>query len=341
MEIALKESGEISLDHARKASQQLEEGNIGAAKVSLAEAEKSAGKHMKKIKYWIERHTVIQKRYQQQERELTANINNVLAKQQSVESQKRSAETQLGCERSELSRHRSDLSSAEDRLSDAKRRAREANTGKVATGVAAVLLTIFSFGAAAPVAAPLAVGAAGGAIAFGQAEKEAENDIRRCHGRIEDTARKISNIESSISSLSSTISQLSSERSSYMSQRSRLQEEKGKMKEVISFLLDAQKYGSNFSNTTEDCITRTALTGKVTVKAEARGYSLFDSKGTKRVLATFEEAWAVFQEMSENGSSYNFEMDFQCTRCSKSYQQFPHVSSGQLVCFSCHDDLEF
>ena len=332
----LKESGETSLFHARKASQKLEEGNIGAAKTSLAEAEISAGKHMKEIMYWIERHTVIQEHYEQQERELTANINNVLAKQQSVESQKRDAETQLGCERNELSRHRSDLSSAEDCLSDAKRRAREANTGKVITGIAAGLLTIFTFGAAAPVAAPLAVGAAGGAIAFGQAEKEAENDIRRCRGRIEDTARKISNIESSISSLSSTISQLSSERSSYMSQRSRLQEEKGKMKDVISFLLDAQKYGIEFFIATEGCIDHTDLTGKVTVKAEAQGYSLFDESGTKRVLATFEEAWKAFEEMNEKGSNYIFEIDFQCTHCSKSYREFPHVSSGQLICSSCY-----
>jgi len=123
--MALKKSGETSLDHARKASQQLEEGNTGAAKASLAEAEKSAGKHMKKIKYWIERYTVIQEHYQRKENDLTANINNVLAKQQSVEGQKRAAETQLGCERNELSRHRSDLSSAEDRLSNARRKARE------------------------------------------------------------------------------------------------------------------------------------------------------------------------------------------------------------------------
>ena len=79
MELTLKESGETSLDHARKANQQLEEGNIEAAKTSLAEAEISAGKHMRKIKYWIECYTVIQEHYQQQEGDLTANINNVLA----------------------------------------------------------------------------------------------------------------------------------------------------------------------------------------------------------------------------------------------------------------------
>ena len=332
----LKESGETSLFHARKASQKLEEGNIGAAKTSLAEAEISAGKHMKEIMYWIERYTVVQKHYQQQERDLTVSISNVLAQQESIERQKSAAETQLDCERVELSRYRSDLSSAEDRLSDAKRRAREANTGKVITGIAAGLLTVFTFGVAAPLAAPLAVGTVGGAIAFGQAEKEAENDIRRCRGRIEDTERKISQIESSISSLTSTISQLNDESSSYMSQRSRLQEENGKVKEVITFLLDAQMYGNEFFIATEGCIDCTDLTGKVTVKAEARGYSLFDESGTKQMLAAFEEAWKAFEEMNEKGSNYIFEIDFQCTHCSKSYREFPHVSSGQLICSSCY-----
>ena len=155
MELTLKESGETSLDHARKANQQLEEGNIEAAKTSLAEAEISAGKHMRKIKYWIEclhSHT----------RTLSAargrphcQHQQCSCKQQSVEHQKCNAETQLGRERNELSRHRSDLSSAEDRLSNARRKAREANTCKVISGIAAGLLTVFSFGAAAPVTAPL------------------------------------------------------------------------------------------------------------------------------------------------------------------------------------------
>lgn len=341
MALILKESGETSLVHARKANQEIQAGNIGAAKTSLAKAEMSARKHMKEIKYLIERYTAVQDHYQQQERDLTASINSVLEEEQSVERQKSAAETQLSCDRDELSRHRSDLSSAEDRLSNARRKAKEANTGKVITGIAAGFLTVISFGAAAPVTVPLAMGAAGGAIAFGKAEEDAENDIKRYRGRIEDSERKISQTQSSISSLSSSISQLSSEKLRYMSQRSRLQEEKGKMKEVIIFLLDAQRYGSQFSNATEDCMTRTALTGNIAVKAETRGYSLFDSKGTKRVLATFEEAWDVFEKMNENGSNYNFEMDFRCIRCNTSYREFPHVNSGQLICSSCYDSLEY
>lgn len=49
------------------------------------------------------------------------------------------------------------------------------------------------------------------------------------------------------------------------------------------------------------------------MKAEVQGYSLFDSKGTIRVLAMFAEVWDAFEEINENGSNYKFEIDFQCT----------------------------
>ena len=198
---------------------------------------------------------------------------------------------------------------------------------------------------AAPVAVPAVLGAAsvvGGATAGGLvvAVADAQSDIDRIRKKIEGTEAKIRQSESEVYSLSRVISQLSSQKSSYMTQRSNLQEEKGKMKEVIVFLLDAKMYRNKFSIATSACVHRTALTGKLCGKVETRGfqgYSLFDARGTKRVLATFEEAWAVFEEMTANGSNYSFKMNFQCTRCSNSHLQFPHVSGGRLICDSCHD----
>ena len=49
--MALKISGETSLSLARRASQEIQEGNIEAAKDSLAKAERSAGRHLKEVEY--------------------------------------------------------------------------------------------------------------------------------------------------------------------------------------------------------------------------------------------------------------------------------------------------
>ena len=318
----------------------MKKGNVGAAKASLAKAERSAGRHMKNNQYLIERLAVVLEHYKQKERDHTACMNNVLAQEQSVVSQKSAAEVQLSYKEQELScyRLRSDLSSAESRLSEARRKAEEANTGKVITGVAVGLLTIaiFTLSAAAPALGSVAMGTGMGALAFSQTEEDAEEDIRRCHARIYGIEEKKSQIKHSISSLSEYISQLSIQKSSYIAQCSHLQEEKGKIKEDIAFVLDAQQYWSQFSATTNNCINSTAYTGELVVKAEAQAYNLFDSRGTKRVLATLKEAWDALEEMNESGSNYNFEIDFKCTRCSNSYQQFPHVNSGQLICSSCH-----
>ena len=344
MALSLQESGKTSLDHARKASQEIQEGNIGSAKLALAKVETSTGMHLKEIEYLIERYSVVQDYYKQHERELTANINSVLEKEQSLENQKSAAATQLRSERAELSKNRSELSYAEGRLNDAQRKRRNANTGKVITWVSAGLLTLVTFatlGAAAPVTVPLAVGAVGGAVAFDQVEKDAQKDIERCRSRINDTQRKIGQIESNISSLSSKISTLNSQKSRYLDQRSCLQEEKGKMKKVIVFLQDAQIYGSQYSLEAKHCIDRTAHTGNLISRAETKGYSLFDSRGTERVLNSFDKAWDAFEKMNENGNSYNFKMDFQCTRCNSSYQQLPHVNSGQLICSDCHDAMKY
>lgn len=184
--------------------------------------------------------TLLCKIITRRKRELTASINNALEREQSLERQKSVAESQLSTERDELSRYRSELSSAEDSLSEARCKKKDANTGKVITGIAAGLLTVFFFGTAAPVTAPLAAGAIGGAIAFGEAEKNAEREVDRCRSMIRDSDRKIRQTQSKIDSLSSNIYRLRNEKSGYMAQRTRLQDEKGRMKHIIVFLQDAQ-----------------------------------------------------------------------------------------------------
>ena len=338
MAVSVQASGELSLAHARKASQQLEEGNFGEAKTALVKAEISVMKHVKEIIYLIERYTAVQEYYMEEEKNLTAKINDVHSRERSAETQKSAAETRLRCERDELYRHECELSSARDRFREADEKRKANNTGTIVTGVVAGLLTVFSFGAAAPITAPLAVGATAGAIAFNNAADDAKDDMHRSEREISSSKSKISQSESTISSLSNTISQLNAEKCRYMSERSSLQDEKGRIKKVIVFLQDAQTYGSNYTTTAEACIQRTALTGKVVGRVEAKGYSLFDCKGTERVLSSFEEAWDTFEEMNTNGSSYNFEVEFCCSRCSSSKQEFPHVISRQLICASCHDE---
>ena len=313
----LEEAGQASVDYARMASEEMERGNLRGAKTQLAKAKVKAGRHMKDIKDLIDRYTVKEELYKQQERELTANINNVHAREQSVDREICAAKVKLDSEKSELGRHTRDLSSAEGHLNylqkKMKRKKRKAKRlhNHVKNAVK---------------------------HAFGKATSvdQAKAKVGRCQNGIADTKQRISQSEGKISSLSTTISQLRSQKLHYMTQRSCLQEEKGKMKEVNAFLLDAQSFWNTFSTAAESCINRTALVRQLLKKAKACSYSLFDSNGTKKVLATFAEAWDTFEEMNENGRSYVFKRDFQCTRCNSTRKGFPHVNNGQLICSSCH-----
>ena len=153
MALSLRVSGETSLEHARRASQEIQEGNLHIAEVTLSRAAISAEMHLKEIEYLIERYSAVQDHYKQQESDLAARINSVLERQKSA------AEMELKCEESELSIYQIILSSAKADLRYSQTKRKVSGTGKVVMGVAAGLLTVLSFGIAAPVTAPLAAGA--------------------------------------------------------------------------------------------------------------------------------------------------------------------------------------
>ena len=195
-------------------------------------------------------------------------------------------------------------------------------------------------GVAAPITAALAAGAVAGAIAFGCAADKAKDDMRRAEREIQDTRRKINDYETSISSLNNTISQLNRDESRYREDRSRLEKEKGRIKEVIAFLIDAETYGNQYSEAAQTCSQRTTLVKKVASTAEKKGYSLFDSNGTERILTSFEEAWETFEEMNEKGESYVFTIDFECSQCNCFRNEFPYISSSKLICAGCFEEFQ-
>ena len=327
MALAVNESGKMSLEHAQTASRQMQEGKFRSARATLARAEVSAVNHKEQISYLAQRYNAVQEHYIQKEKELTKAISAVHAKERSLESQKAAAQLNLYHQEKKRNEHISALGSAECNLSEARCKSRDANTGKIVSGIAAGLLTLATFGAAAPlVAIP---------FVFAELEKDAERKVEHFKNQIRSTERKIQEAERSIVTLTSAAAKLNGEKSVYTGQRNRLQEEKGKIKHTIVFLQSALSYGSQYSLATEHCIGRTASTGKLMKKVEARGYTLFDSKGTKLVLNSFEEAWKVFEDMTENGSHYNFQMEFQCSRCGHDCTQLPHVSQGSLICTEC------
>ena len=339
-DLTVQKLGKNSLIQAREASQLIEQRNVGEAKSALVKAGMGVAKHIHEITKLIERYTAVQDFYKREDDSLTVKIGHIHSRERDARSQKSSTEANLQLQRNELSRHESNLGSARDRLNAAERKRRENNKGTAVTGVAAGLLTILSFGAAAPITAPLAVGAAAGAFAFDRAADEAKNDMRRAECEINDTRRKISNYETVISSLNNTISQLNRDESRYREDRSRLEKEKGRIKAVIAFLIDAETYGNQYSDTAQACSQRTTLVEKVVSTAEKKGYSLFDSNGTERILTSFEEAWDAFEEMNEKGQSYVFTIDFQCSQCNCSRNEFPHVSSEKLICAGCFEELQ-
>ena len=164
-------------------------------------------------------------------------------------------ETRLRHERQELSQHERDLHSTEEQLRNAKKKKKKAKKRKKKWAkVVAGACVVASFGAAAPLTAPLPVAAMGGATAYLKSQREAEAFIHRCRGWIEDVRRKIHTNESRIGSICSAISDLENQKSRYLEERSHLETEKGRMKKVFVFLQDAKVFWSDFSSTTQNCI---------------------------------------------------------------------------------------
>ena len=305
MDLTVQELGGNSLIQARKASELIEQRNISEAKSALVKAGMSVAKHIHEISKLIERYTAVQDFYKREEESLTLKIGDIHLQERDARSQKSSAESSLSLQRNELYRHKRNLESARDRLKSAE--------------IKHTVLTLLTFGATAPLTS--------GAVT------SAEREIR-------DTKRKINENESEISSLSSTISQLNRDESRYREDRRHLEKEKGRIKAVIAFLIDAETYGNEYSDTAQACSQRTTLVEKVVSTAEKKGYSLFDSSGTERILTSFEEAWEAFEEMNDKGQGYVFTIDFQCSQCNCSCKEFPYVSSGKLICAGCFEEFQ-
>ena len=301
----MQELGGNSLIQAREASQLIEQRNVGEAKSALVKAGMGVAKHIHEITKLIERYTAVQDFYKQEEDSLTVKIGHIHSRERDARSRKSSAESNLQLQRNEFYRHERKLESARDRLKSAE--------------IKHTVLTVLSFGATAPLTSREVAGA--------------EREIR-------DIKRKINDYETAISSLNNTISQLNRDESRYREDRSRLEKQKGRIKAVIAFLIDAETYGNQYSETARACSQRTTLVEKVVSKAEKKGYSLFDSNGTERILSSFEEAWDAFEEMNEKGQGYVFTIDFQCSQCNCSRNEFPYVSSGKLICAGCFEELQ-
>ena len=340
MALTLLKSGEKSLINARRSSQLIEQRKLCEANSALIKAGMGVAKHIHEITQLIERYTAVQKFYMEREDILTKKIGDIHKKEKAAQSKKSSAELELRLQRKTLYLHERNLDSARESLNLAERRHKENNMGTVLAGtkaVAATLATLCTLGIAAPITVPLVAEAVEDAIDFDHAANEAENEMRRAEHEIRDTKHKISDYESAISSLNNTIYQLNRDESRYREDRCHLEKEKGQIREVIAFLLDAEKYGYEYSDTAQACSQRTTLVKKVVSTAERKGYSLFDSNGTERILTSFEEAWETFEEMNEKGQSYVFTIDFQCSQCNCSRNEFPYISSGKLICAGCFE----
>ena len=108
----------------------------------------------------------------------------------------------------------------------------------------------------------------------------------------------------------------------------------------MAFLIDAETYGNQYLEKAQACSQRTIVMERLASTAEKKGNSLFDSNGTERILTSFEEAWDAFEKMNKKGQSYVFKVDFQCSQCNCSHNEFPYVSSGKLICAGCFEELQ-
>ena len=128
MAVSVQQSGDTSLQLARKARHQIKSRNLQEAKLSQTEA--NATKHLRDIEYLHERCNLVQEHYLQLERDQTRAIADILSKEKSLLTEKTECETRLHHERQELSQHEMGLHPTAEQLCHAKKKKKKAKKRK-------------------------------------------------------------------------------------------------------------------------------------------------------------------------------------------------------------------
>ncbi len=229
--------------------------------------------------------------------------------------------------RDDLRRAEQRTSEAEDYLAKARRdRKKSRDTGGGIGGAGgAVLGGVVGFLVGGPVGAVAgaAVGGAGGAVggtAIGEAESyvgkardnlnRAQQHKNRCESALSNTRcelekcirerdREVSNLSDRMRSLNGEVNQLQQERQKH-------HEEAQRIRELIVFMKEAKHFWGEFGIAVNGGTGRTDLLQKLIDKAKTKqnpefSARIMNSKGTKKTIASFMDAWEEVEHLVRNG----------------------------------------
>lgn len=283
----------------------------------------------------------VDKHYQDKDAEILVEVGNLSRTESELKSQQESVQSQLAGQRSLLQDNESRLSSAETMLQDAERKRRKAEKEEkniqIGSAVGGAVLGLFTGGLGLLVGA--GVGASIGAIvnACRDEEKDARDAVNCRKADITNARSAVSASESRISSIQSDIRSLSSRIESYKQQRLECHKKADEVKAVIKIVKEAVEFWFLFQDISKDGAKTTGLLKKIVTKATERGdYQALEARGSKRVFNTFLDAWETLEEMTENGSTHVFEIEYTCARCSGHCNRLPLLDNSKFVCQGCH-----
>lgn len=160
------------------------------------------------------------------------------------------------------------------------------------------------------------------------------SDLENAHSAVNESQRRVSNIESQIKN---KIKEIENKKQQRLQLHKRVDEIKARIvlvKKLVEFWL-------LFKQISEHGVNRTELLQKIATRATEKGdYRALQSKSSQRIANTFIEAWEEMETTAEHGrSNHILEIEYRCSQCSLQYTTLPNVDGSTLVCMKCHSKL--
>lgn len=342
--MALIRRGKQAVKSAFRAHSELQTGQLAKASNTLSDVKIDGIRLAKEAVQLMNRIEATENHIRRKEQALCREIGRLGAEEQTLKDRKRSIEKELERKRSELRDQRQSLEEAEDKLSSAmverqkaKKNKNKAIAASVGLGIGGVIFSVATLGLGTPIAVAGVVVGAVVADSYADEQKSAEREIEQHRQVIHETESNIESCTKQISQITSSIYSLAQQIEEQQQKAKRYHAERGEMKELIAFVKEAQSYWDEFANATKHGAGRAELIQKLTKKAqEKRWFGFFARRTGKRQAMNFLEAWEDVKTKLESGSEHLFEIDFECSYCSRTFRSLPYVHNSKLICSACH-----
>ena len=276
--------------------------------------------------------------YQEKDSEILREISDLAKREAQLKSQKHEEESQLAAQKSRLQDNEDTLSSAEQDLRNAERQRKKAEEDEekrlvVGSITGAVIVGALTFGIGTLAGAAVGAGISTIVNSCMEEEKNARaavnrrrNDRDSARSSVDESLRRVANVESQIASLTRDIDRM-------MQQRQISHKKVEKVRSLIVIAKKSVVFWQLFQQISKHGVDRTDLLQTlVTMAANKEEYQALKSESSQ-----FIEAWEEIEASAESGGpNHIMEIEYKCSKCSVQCTALPHIIGTAFVCMKCH-----